>query len=171
MRKISIILLGLLVLCGCATQKSATRYITRNPEILNDFIDTTRRVEYRDSIIYRDSLVPFPIPGDTVYDDTIINVTGLLSGAVRVDTKLASARAWIKGGKLHIELIQHKQILQILLDSAIVENVRTEIIYDTQWLPSEPYIPKMFNFYKYGYFINQVLVLLMIVLLIRGLKR
>ena len=163
-------ILVIFMISGCATHKNVTRYITHNPEILADFVDTTRRVEYRDSIAYRDTTINYTIIGDTSRQDTAVKkAVGLLSGTVRAETEFASARAWIKDKKLHIELIQHEQVLQLKIDSAVVNNVRTEIIYETKWLPSKPYVPKKYIFYKNGFFVTAGLLLLLLLFLV--LKR
>ena len=119
MKKLNILFLGLLVIfSSCATHKNVTRYITHNPEILTDFVDTTRRVEYRDSISYRDTTINYTIIGDTSRQDTAVRkVVGLLSGYVEAETEFASARAWIKDEKLYIELIQHEKVIQLKIDT------------------------------------------------------
>ena len=155
------------MISGCATHKNVTKYITKNPEILTDFVDTTRRIEYVPMKVLIDTVIYDTIPGDTVYADTTIKRSvGLLSGSVSVETDLSSARAWISKGRLHIELVQNKQVLQFKIDSAVALVPRET---RTQWLPSEPYIPKSFGFYKNGFFITAGLLLLLLVFLV--LKR
>jgi hypothetical protein len=170
MRIIAIISI-LLLLCSCATEKSAVRYITKHPEILEEFVDTTRRVEVRNSIVYRDTTITVVLPGDTVFNDTTINVVGLISGSVEARNEFAATRAWVRGDQLMVRLELNERALRFAFDSIATASVRTEIVYETQWLPSEPYIPKSHHFFKYSFYTAMGLLLFILILLIRALRK
>lgn len=173
-----ILLTVVILLCGCSPQRRLARLIERFP------LDTTRTVE----IVYRDTTIEVPIPGDTAYIETEIPVPYLdvdsiskllglnadqktiiddlnkqLTSSFDVapiynETDLAKSKAWIEDGVLKSELYQKDSILNIKLDSAIMENKTTDRI-------PYPVIVKAKPFYRNGFFILAGLILIGMILL------
>ena len=150
------------LISSCATHKNVTRYITKHPEILTDFVDTTTKTVYVPTKVLIDTTIYDTIPGDTVREEVVIEEPCVIP-PVYTSNDIASARAWVEDGMHRIELIVNDQYIQHKIDSAVaLVPVKTE----TKWLPSEPYIPKSFGFYRSGFFILLGLFLITIVLLV-----
>lgn len=173
-----ILLAIVILLCGCSPQRRLARLHERFPP------DTTRTVE----IVYRDTIIKVPIPGDTAYIETKIPVPYLdidsiskllglnedqktiiddlnkqLTSSFDVapiynETDLAKSKAWIEDGILKSELYQKDSILNIKLDSAIMENKTTDRI-------PYPVIVKAKPFYKNGFFILAGILLISLILI------
>lgn len=83
--------------------------------------------EYKDTIIYRDSIIFVPIPPDTISQkDTVYIEEGIAQmDKIRVDTDLAFAEAEIIDSQ-HYLWLEHKEAeIDALLEKAITEKTRT----------------------------------------------
>jgi hypothetical protein len=105
----------------------------------------------KDSLVYRDRLVPYKIPGDTVWQEKPIpgipekiNVSPM-----RLDNTYAFAEAWIENSKLKMKLQQKDQVINFRLDSADRERSHWEYLYkndkQTITLPPVKYTPKFWT--------------------------
>lgn len=179
-----LLILSIVILASCSPQRRLARLLERYPP------DTTRTVE----IIYRDTTIEVPIPGDTAYIETEIPVPYLdvdsiskllglnadqktiiddlnkqLTSSFDVapiynETDLAKSKAWIEDGILKSELYQKDSILNIKLDSAVRDNNTIDRI-------PYPVIIKAKPFYKNGFFILAGLILVGMILLFLFRKR
>jgi len=151
MRKF-ILFLAIVILAGCSPTRRLARLLDRFP------LPADTLIEYRDTIIYRDSIIFEQIPGDTVWRDTIIPVeVDIPDTELKTASTYSEATAWILDNRLGLELIQYDTILQFILDSVKVHQIDTvyvEVIKD---------IPTSVNpnpFYKNGFFVLVGLIVL-----------
>jgi hypothetical protein len=108
-------ILIMLVLGSCVTQKKCN---SKFPPSTNTSVHDS--IIIRDSIVYKDRLVPVYIKGDTVWQDKPIpgipekiNTTPMF-----LENTYAKASAWIENSRLKMELIQKDQVITFKLDSA-----------------------------------------------------
>lgn len=107
---------------SCATSK---RCLEKWPPIP---VDTIRTVEYRDTTIYRDTIVEVFIPGEIQVDTVPIPCpdlpTAYVPDTAKAQTRLAQAKAWMEDGKIILELEQNDQWYQAKIEDAIRERDR-----------------------------------------------
>lgn len=147
-----LIILSLVILAGCSPQRRLARLHERFPP------DTITKIEYRDTIIYRDTTLFRYLPGDTVViiDSFAVEVDLPYMELTRAST-LAEAKAWVQGRAMGLELIQKDSMFQFLLDSALVNNIDSIFILKEVPFPVEI---KPNPFYKNGFFILAGLILI-----------
>lgn len=158
---IIIIILGVLLLTGCVTD----RQITRNCDRFVDICKTDTRVEYRDTVIYITDTILFKLPADTVtLTDTVTIIRnqycympplyenyGVINVLAGVDNSRLYVSAWLADSTI---LIAHT-------DTVHVENAfkkESEVI-----VVPERYVPKIYRFFLV--FGIGVLVMLLIIVL------
>ena len=157
MRRV-ILISVVILLCGCSPQKRLARLLERFP------IDTTTIIEYRDTVIYRDTLVTRYLPGEIVIDSVMVRIpveVPIPDTSVTLHTSLATSIAWLEDNVMGMRLIQYDTLFQFLLDSAIRENSDTITI--TNNIPY-PVIEKTGLFWKYGFITLAGLILILAVL-------
>ncbi len=146
-------LLLVLLLCGCSPQRRLARLLERFPP------DTTTQIEYRDTTIWRDTLVTRYLPGEVVRDSFIIVTPKYIvipDTSITLNTSLATSTAWLEDNVLGLSLQQYDHLFKFLLDSAIRENQDSIIIINN--IPY-PVVEKAKPFYKNGFFILAGLIL------------
>jgi hypothetical protein len=133
----------LLSLASCVTQKRC--YQKFPPQVVTIRHDS---IVIKDSLVYRDRLVPYKIPGDTVWKEKPIpgipekiNVPPM-----KLENLYAEAQAWIENSMLKMSLRQKDQVINFRLDSADKERSHWEYLYknekQTITLPPVKYTPK-----------------------------
>lgn len=156
MRKLTLFL-AIMVLASCSPQRRLARLLERYP--LPETHDT---VYLPGKTIYKDTIITRYVPGDSVEVEIPIFVpVDIPDTAIRANTGLASATAYLQDNTLGLRLIQNDSLFKFLLDSAIRENidtVRIEIVKEVPKLvPPNP-------FWKNGFWIlTGVLILSIIV--------
>ena len=95
-----------------------------SPKIIKEVV-TKDSLIYKEKIIYRDTTIYKYLPGDTVFETTVVYVdknTGLVnSKKLYTSTSLAEASAWVYNSKLFLNLIQKDTTIEFRLDSVIKE--------------------------------------------------
>ena len=156
MRNKLLLILTLVILTGCSPQRRLARLLERFPP------DITTTIEYRDTTIYKDTTLYKYLPGDTVWDEIVIETpVQLPDTAISLTTSLAQATASLENNRLGLRLTQLDSIFQWKLDSALVTNIDTVLITNDV---SYPEIEKVKPFYKNGFFILAGLILIGLVL-------
>lgn len=155
--------LVVLLLASCATEKRCFDKFPCTP------VDTvvTVQVTYRDTVVYRDvppvvlvDSVPYVVPcADTLQQ------TGA-SDTVRLDTPLASARAWVARETLHVGLTIHGQRLAFVIDSAVRAATKTVTIYQDRKVEVKVVPP----FYRACLYVSIILIVLFVVIIFIALR-
>jgi hypothetical protein len=162
----------LVILSGCVTQKKC---LSKFPPVSTS--DTIVIESLRDTIIYRDSLIVFKIPGDTIIDTLEIHISGepVHSDTLILDTEYARAEAFYKTPSIHLFLIQKDIYFEQRLDSVIRletfwKEKYTTITNTDQIIVKEKYIPAIYKVALWmwiGIIIGAVLILIVRVILRR----
>lgn len=132
-----------LALASCVTQR---RCNSKFPPSTDTQVRDS--IIIRDSIIYKDRLVPYKIPGDTIWQDKPIpGIPEKINTApMRLENTYAIAEAWIENSKLRLKLQQKDQVITFKLDSADRIAKHWEERYreasSVKVLPPEKYTPK-----------------------------
>lgn len=112
------ILILVLISSSCITQKVCLRKFPISA-------DTVRIVTFKDSIVYRDTVVTVHLPGEVVRDTIRIPCPppppSYIPDTARAETKLAVATAWWDYPNISLQLIQKDTTIEARLDSAIRE--------------------------------------------------
>jgi len=170
MKYLSIILIVLLT--GCVTQK---RCLSKFPPTITH--DTVYEVG---TIFFGDKVVEVKIPGDTVYAESSWNDdfvwTTLPEGTtppdvtvehrverIRADVPLAYSEAWVENNTLKMMLVQKDSILEFKLDSVKQFSVDTISISVVEYI-DRVVPPKMFTFFKSGFWVLLGLIIIIIIL-------
>jgi len=109
-----------LVASSCITQKKC---LIRFPVLA----DTVKVVSYRDSIVYRDTIIQVFLPGDTVIrtDSVVIPCPPpppeFVPDTARAQTHLSEAKAWFDYPYIRLQVIEKDTTIFQRLDSAIRE--------------------------------------------------
>ena len=113
----------LAILAGCSPTKRLARLLERYP--MEPTVDTV----YRDTTIYRDTIVTRYLPGESTVNNVYVEVPGTLPDTVIwAETSLAWAAAHLNSNHLGLELIQNDTLFKWKLDSALVHKIDTIII-------------------------------------------
>jgi hypothetical protein len=157
MKKLPLIIC-IVILAGCATQKRCLEKFP--PQMVHDTVTTK-------SIIYKDTTVYVEIPGETVIKEVPILLPMPMPEIepVRAEVELAQAEAKLLKNKLRLTLIQKDSILEFKLDSAIRVNADTIRIKDLKII-EKPVDPKWYPFFKAGFWILGILMILTILFLV-----
>ena len=151
-----LLLLAIVILASCSPQRRLARLLDRYP------LPTDTLVTYRDTTIYKDSIVYEHIPGEVVLDSILIPVEiDLPYMELKTASTFSEATAWILDNQLGLELIQYDTIIQFILDSVLVnriDSVFVEVIREVPTLVN----PK--PFYKNGFFILAGILLISLIL-------
>jgi hypothetical protein len=156
--KAFVYILLIALLMGCATEK---RCLKKYPPQLER--DTT----VESVVVYDDTIIYVRIPGDT----TINEVTILMPSPrpkiepVTAEVSLAWAEARVMEDKLRLTLVQKDSILEFKLDSAIRASSDTIRIKDIRIIEQKVQ-PKWFAFFRAGFWILGVLMILTILFLV-----
>jgi len=159
MKQTAIFCLILAVFTSCATQKICNR---KFPVIA----DTVEVVYYRDSIIFRDTIISVFLPGDTItqIDSVIIPCPPpppqFKPDTARAETSLAVALAWWDHPYIRLSLVQHDTTILVRLDSAIREAYYWKEQYNTVIVPKEQKIPKIYKIALWSWIGFFVLIIL-----------
>ena len=114
MRTILVFLVVLVSFASCVTQKRCLSKFP--PQVVTVRHDS---IIIKDSIVYKDRLVPYKIPGDTVWAEKPIPVPVTLNvPPIKLENTYARAEAWIENSKLKMKLEQKDQVIKFKLDSA-----------------------------------------------------
>lgn len=154
------------MMMGCASQKRCFKLYP--PEIRSDTITV-------DSLVYRDTIVEVILPGDTIREEIFIDAPcpepedsvvlipapSLNSDTVRAVGTYAEAEAWVENRKLKIELIENEQVLQIKLDSVIVEARHWKTMYTVE-IHKEPPSRKVPWYYRASLPVSIILMFLLL---------
>jgi hypothetical protein len=152
-----------LLLTSCVTERRCFEKFPCTP------VDTVvaTQVEYRDTVVYRDvppvvlvDSVPYVVPcADTLHPAPA-------SDTVRLDTPLASARAWIARDALHVGLTIHGQRLAFVIDSAVRAATKTVTIYKEKTVTVKVVPP----FYRACLYVAIILIILFVVIIFIALR-
>lgn len=138
-------LIFLIVVSSCATRQRCLRKFQILP-------DTISVVSYRDSIVYRDTVIKITIPGETVVDSVIIPCPppppAYVPDTARAETSLAIAKAWYSYTAIRLQLIQRDTTIEARLDSALREMYFWKSEYYKVTIPGIPDKPKIPVYYK-----------------------
>ena len=140
---ITAVILSLFLGLSCATQRKCFEKWEMRP-------DTVRTSTVRDSLVYRDTIVYIPISGKTVIDSVIIPCPSpppsFVPDTARAETELAIAKAWWSYPVIKLDLYQKENLLEVKLDSAIMEAYHWKNEYEriTQVI-KERYVPKIYK--------------------------
>lgn len=155
--------LVVLLLASCATQKRCFDKFPCTP------VDTVVSVQvaYRDTVVYRDvppvvlvDSVPYVVPCPEG------NLPAAASDTVRLNTPLASARAWIARETLHVGLVIHGQRLTFVIDSAVRAATKTTTIYKERIVTVKVIPP----FYRACFYVALILIILFVVIIFISLR-
>ena len=151
-----LLILTIAILASCSPQRRLARLLDRFP------LDSTIKIEYRDTIIYKDTTLYKYLPGEADTVELYVDVPISLPDTVLLTrTSLAEATAYLQDNILGLRLVQFDSLFQWKLDSALRHDIDTLIIVKT--IPF-PVIEKAKPFYKNGFFILAGLILLGFVL-------
>jgi len=120
MKQWTTLMLMVLIFSSCATRKICLR---KFPVVA----DTVEVVHYRDSLVYRDTVITVTIPGDTIVQTDSVLIPcpppppQFIPDTARAETSLAVARAWWDYPYIRLSLIQQDTTIEFRLDSAIHE--------------------------------------------------
>jgi len=148
-------------LTSCSPQRRLVRLLERYPIPADTII--------QDTTIYRDSIIYETIAGDTVVDSITIPVEiDLPYMKITRHTAWASATAWLLDNQLGLELIQTDTIVEFVMDSVIVEREVEKVV--TRTVVKEVYVKR--KFWMHGFLVLAGLSVLVIVLwLLLGKRR
>jgi len=144
---------------SCVTQKRCNRRFPVSPEtIIKDSI------VYKERIAYKDTTIFVKLPSDTVYKkDTITIVNGYVYVApIYAESKMASAKAWIRQNKLNLMLADKDTTIEIKLKDALKTAEFWEFKYKTEKqtiVVKEKYTPR---FWKFTGWLGIILTLVLI---------
>lgn len=172
MKRYNFILL-VVILAACSPQKRLTRLLDNHPYLVSkDTVFKPGPVVYRDTTVFRE------VPGDTAYiESTIVEyepwdddgwwedpiAPPLNVPPVWVSTELATAKAWVERNVLKALLIQKDSVFRFKLDSAIRMNQDT-ITVERLIKYQIPMDPPTFKFYRAGFWILGVLIILALII-------
>lgn len=152
-----VVLVSLVILVSCSPQKRLARLLDKYP------LDTETVVQYRDTTIYRDTIIFVQIPGDTIIDSILIPVeVDVPYMELKRAVTYAEATAWIQNNRLGLRIIQYDTLFRFKLDSAIRMNIDTMFVQETITVPE--YI-KQNSFWKHGFLVLAGLILIGLILL------
>ena len=92
----------------------------------------------KDTVIYRDRIVHDTIPADTMNESkplpptTDPKIKELKSSVVHLENDYATAKAWIEGWQLILELIQKGQVIDRILKDAEKETRHWRELYESE---------------------------------------
>lgn len=144
--KLFLVIAGILIVSGCVSQKKCNaKFPPSNNTQVHDSI------VIKDSIIYKDRLVPYKIAGDTIWQETPIPgiPEKINTSPIFIENAFAKATAWIENSILKMQLEQKDQVIMFKLDSADKVSKHWESLYNSQkqtiTLPPEKFIPKIYK--------------------------
>jgi hypothetical protein len=148
----------LFILPSCITlDKCRRRYPPTESIIVRDSVITNTIT------VFKDSLVSFRLPADTItiirreyirdpLDPSLISID-----TINAENDFSVALAWVHQSSLGLNLIQKDSTLWFLLDSAIRETAHFRELYHKEihkQVESVRYIPKFYRFCSYFFFIT-----------------
>ena len=141
--RLAVIVLTILALSGCATQKRCYEKWSMKP-------DTITKVVTRDSLIYRDTTIYYHLPGDTVTNEVVIPCppppVEYIPDTAMVETEFALAKAWWSYPKIKLYLEQKDKYLRLELDSALRESWHWRYEYmQIKQVLKEKYVPVIYK--------------------------
>ena len=141
--RLAVIVLTILALSGCATQKRCYEKWSMKP-------DTITKVVTRDSLIYRDTTIYYHLPGDTVTNEVVIPCPPpseqYIPDTAKVETDFAIAKAWWGYPKIRLYLEQKDKYLRLELDSALRESWHWRYEYmQIKQVLKEKYVPVIYK--------------------------
>ena len=156
MENLLVLIAAFLVLTGCGTAK----YVV--PEAIKE-----TKIEIRDSIVYRDSVVYIP-------QERIVEVVPQLD-TLKMEIEVAQAQAYLDTANMILrgELKSKKEKEKIYIER-IEYKERTDTVYVERPVPyevvkKEPYIPTFFKFTALFFIGAILLIIIRIVLKFKGL--
>ena len=161
----------ILLLSGCSAQKRIARghkLIEKYPVILDSYITVKDSVSYKDTTIYRDTTIYDTLPGEYIIKSVQIPCPDIKIDPIESIIRGVKVRSWIDNGRLYQEVDIPDMVYRWRLDSAIVEKNRYEkrLVSEIMRPPPDIVIPKLFHFYRSGFFILAVLFIITIFMLI-----
>jgi hypothetical protein len=122
------------------------------PQVITERVDS---IVVKDTVIYRDKIIPFPIPGKT---DTITEYLEVKEQIpeVRLENDYAWAKAWVENSRLKMMLHQKEQVINLRLDSAYKEVRHWKEKYETdkqKEIVVQKVIPKFYKFTAKFFFV------------------
>lgn len=159
------LLLWLLILPSCMTQRRVMNYLAAHPLPYD-----TVTVE---TIVYKDTTFYVPVPADTVIDSIKIVLpcpdvpVTYKSDTARVVGKYATAKAWIVRDRLTVKLTMNEAYIAFKVDSLAVIKSKTITITDTVTV-REKYVPP---FYKATLFISIIFLVIFLFIIFIALRK
>lgn len=148
---------------SCATQR---RCIEKYPPEIT--------IVEHDSVIWRDTVIYVQLPADTLRDTAVIIINEpsqpeqLKVEPLQLKTRFATADAWITGDELNLRLVQDAKMLAFVIDSAVVERMKTITVTQGQVIEKK-YIPMLYKFSMI--FSCIVLFLILVKIILSSLKK
>ena len=167
MRKYLVFIIVLIVLAGCSPATRLNRIYTKYPEWAPKD-DTIVTIEYRDSLVYKDTAIYVTLPADTVYEQgEIIYIPGdpipfrIKPNPLIAETDYAKAVARIDYMTLKLQLTDKDTTLLLRLNNAVRESYFWKNKYEqvTKTVPTAK-IPK---FYRIMTWVGVGLILMLLV--------
>ncbi len=125
---ILLMLLAVSLMCSCGPG----RHLPRESSVRDSVV-----VHIRDSVVYRDSLIPVPIPQESASERIPDSDTS------RLATSMAESEAWVKDGQLHHTLRNKRDtlffpaIIPEHFHSQATTQQRAEILHHTVYVEKE----------------------------------
>ena len=154
MKKLLFLLLSILLLSSCAPCKRLTKKCP--PVVIKERYDS---IIVKDTIVYKDKVIPVYIKGDTQYVEKPLPVAVNIA-PLKLENQYALAKAWVENTKLKLWLQTKEQVINLRVDSAIQIAKHWEYKWRNEKqveIIKERYIPKL---YKYALSFSIIIVLL-----------
>jgi hypothetical protein len=149
------------ILAGCSPQRRLARIFDRHPDLMA--VDTV----IHDTIIYRDTTIYVLLPGDTVEVEVALEVpVDLPDTTIATSTDYSRAEAGLQDNVLWLTLVQTDTIVEIVLDSVLVEKEVEKVV--TQTVTVETGISL---FWRHGFLVLGGLILVGLILFFLLRKR
>ena len=154
--KVLKLLLGIVIvsscLLSCVTQRRCLQKFPLS-------VDTTivHKVVIKDSIVFKDTIVEYLLPGEIYVDSIFIDCPEppkpYIADTVRVSTQFAMASAWFDGRNIQLKLVQPDTTLQIRLDNALKESYHWKSEYEKEKLTKTQQIKYIPTIYRIAFWI------------------
>jgi len=172
MNRILIVFFSIIILSGCSSSKLASYHIKKAKKSCPECFEQTYRIEYKDTIIYKDTTIELllsdfleidttpVIKFETEYVDKIVKIYPTFDTIIKSNKGL-TAKIWMKRGRLNASFDVDSTLIHELKDSIrvlIKETTKTNTVITEEKTDVRKY-------FVYG------VILLLLVLLIVILKK
>lgn len=152
MKKLTILLLTILLLSGCVTAKKCSQKFP--PETVTIIKDSIR-----EKTTYRDTTIFIRLEGETrmIYDTLYVNNSIVHYKSLIAETKYATARAWVALNRINLTLSDKDTTLEIRLKNAL----ESKEFWQSKYMSEKQviHVKQTPRFYKYLLWIDIFLLL------------